>query len=104
MIYIVEIPHQRKPFAWCAEDEEEAIDTISGANSHRDFDEQMACTEFADWIAYNASDLYAQHVFMNAADAIEGLDNISGHGAVDAVLKLRKILIATGGLPDEVIE
>ena len=98
MIYIVEIPHQRKPFAWCAEDEDDFIYKLAIVHRRRSAPSMNA--PLADWIAYNASDLYAQHVFMNAADAIEGLDLIGGHGAVEAVADLRCVLVATGALPD----
>ena len=106
MIYIVEIPHQRKPFAWYAGDEEEAIGIIQDVNKHRDFDDQMACVTFEDWTAYNGRDLYTQHVFMSDAEAVEGLDLIGGHGAVEAILDLRNVLVATGAIQDieEVIE
>ena len=100
MIYIVEIPHQRQPFCWSAHNEADAVvkifRTYIRAGDMPDTD-----APFAEWVEYNGHDLNSQHVFMDAASAIDGLKEISGHGAVEAIAALREELEATGELPVE---
>lgn len=101
MIYIVEIPHQRKPFCWTAHDAADAVEKIIMVNIKMGNTPALAAT-FAKWIEYNGLDLHSQHVFMNAKSAIAGLKEISGQGAVEAIAALRQELEATGELTVEV--
>jgi len=100
MIYIVEIPHQRKPFVWSAHDEADAVSkmwqTYMPTGNMPDAD-----APFAEWVRYNGLDLYSQHVFMDAAAAIDGLKEIGGHGSVRAIAELREELRSNGELPEE---
>jgi hypothetical protein len=100
MIYIVEIPHQHKPFCWTAEDEYNAVEKIIMANIKRDNLPEIAAP-FAEWVRYNGLDLHSQYLFMDAKSAIAGLKEIGGHGAVQAIAALRQELEANGELPEE---
>jgi hypothetical protein len=100
MIYIVEIPHQRKPFCWSAHDEADAVSKMWQTHIKMG-DTPDADAKFIAWIRYNAQDLHSQYVFMDAAAAIDGLKEISGHGAVEAIAALREELAANGELPEE---
>lgn len=98
MIYIVEIPGQGKARCWSALDEKDAIDRMYQAFVRRgDTPEDGS---FADWCEYNGSDLYAQRVYMTAEDAINGLSEISGHGAYAAIDALRERLIRDGEIEE----
>jgi len=99
MIYIVEIPHQRKPFCWTAHDEAEAIAKIYRAGAGSEY-LPVADTPFDEWLQFNERELSAQWVFMNKEEAIDGLKEIGGHGAVEAIAALRQELEATGELPE----
>ena len=88
MIYIVEIPHQRKPFCWSAHDEADAISKMRQAHIKMG-DTPDADAPFEEWIRYNGHDLHSQYVFMDAAAAIAGLKEISGHGSAQAIAALR---------------
>ena len=100
MIYIVEIPHQRQPFCWSAHDEADVIAKIymTGAGSEY---LPVADTPFDEWLQFNERELSAQWVFMDAAAAIDGLKEIGGHGAVEAIAELREELRSNGELPEE---
>ena len=100
MIYIVEIPHQRQPFCWSAHDEADAISKIWQTHIGG---VQIVDTAFAEWMSYNGLDLHSQYVFMDASAAIDGLKEIGGHGAVQAIAALREELRANGELPEEVV-
>ena len=92
MIYIVEIPHQRKPFCWTAHDAADAVEKIIMVNI------KMGNTP-ADMFAQAKDQLEKAHrryIFTDAAAAIDGLKEICGHGAVEAIAALRKELEATG--------
>lgn len=99
MIYIVEIPHQRPPFAWAALDEFAVIGAIEKTNI-RNGDVPEYGASFQDWLDYNATDLSKQYVFMNGADAIDGLEEINGHGSAAAIDALRKLLVEYGELEE----
>jgi hypothetical protein len=96
MIYIVEIPHQRKPFCWSAHDEADAVSKIR-LNGDPPGDD----ASFAEWMRYNGLELHNQYVFMDAAAAIDGLKEIGFFGAVQAIAALREELAANGELPEE---
>ena len=100
MIYIVEIPHQHKPFCWSAHDEHDAISKMWQSAWRMD-NSPTDSTSFSEWVRYNAHNLHSQYMFMDAASAIAGLKEISGHGAVQAIAALRKELEDTGELPEE---
>ena len=100
MIYIVEIPHQHQPFCWTAEDEYNAVEKIIMANIKRDNLPALAAP-FAEWVRYNGLELHSQYVFMDASAAIDGLKEIGGHGAVQAIAALRQELEDTCELPEE---
>ena len=100
MIYIVEIPHQRQPFCWSAHDEGNAIDKIWLSTLLMDSTPEVSAP-FAEWVRYNGLDLYMQYVFKDAASAIDGLKEIGGHGAVQAIAELREELRSNGELPEE---
>lgn len=99
MIYIVEIPHQLPARCWSALSEADAI-----VRCYQSFircgDTPELDASFDDWMAYNGSDLSSQRVYMNAAEAIQGLEEISGHGSGRAVAALRKELIGNGELEE----
>ena len=95
MIYIVEIPHQHKPFCWTAEDEDDAVFAMR-QTSIKIGDTPALDAPFSEWIRYNAQDLHSQYVFMDAKSAIDGLKEIGGHGAVEAVAALREELAVNG--------
>ena len=99
MIYIVEIPHQRQPFCWSAHDEAEAISKMW--HKHIYMPDTPEGARFAEWVRYNGLELHSQYVFMDAASAIDGLTEISGHNAVQAIAALREELRANGELPEE---
>ncbi len=100
MIYIVEIPHQRKPFCWTASGE---ADAVSKWNTHiKMYNTPEDNAPFSEWVEYNGLELHSQYVFMDAAAAIDGLKEICGHGAVEAIAALRQKLEATGELTAEV--
>jgi len=101
MIYIVEIPHQRQPFCWSAHDEAEVIATIYRTGAGSEY-LPVADTPFDEWLQFNERELSAQWVFMDAASAIDGLKEIGGHGAVQAIAALREELRANGELPEEI--
>ena len=101
MIYIVEIPHQYKPFCWTAEDEYNAVEKIIMVNIKRDNLPALAAP-FGEWVKYNGLELHSQYVFMDAKSAVAGLEEIGGHGAVEAKAALREELEATGELTVEV--
>jgi len=100
MIYIVEIPHQHKPFCWSAHDERDAISKMWQSARRKDNLLRYDAL-FAEWIKYNSIDLYSQYVFMDAASAIDGIKEIGGHGAVQAIAALYEELAANGELPEE---
>ena len=100
MIYVVEIPHQRQPFCWSAHDEDDAVSKLWQSHIKMG-DTPEPDAKFISWIRYNAQDLHSQYVFMDASAAIDGLTEISGHGAVQAIAALRHELEATGELPEE---
>jgi len=100
MIYIVEIPHQRKPFCRSAHDEEDAVIMLWQHASEKNNPPKVDAP-FAEWARYNAQDLHSQYVFMDAASAIAGLKEIGGHGAVEAITALREELEDTCELPEE---
>ena len=101
MIYIVEIPHQSKPFCWAARDENDAISKMFQTYIKMG-DTPPPDAPFSEWMRYNGLDLYRQYVFMDAKSAIDGLKEIGGHGSVEAIAALRQKLEATGELPAEV--
>lgn len=96
MIYVVEIPHQRRPSCWSAANEKDFIGRIAeGAIRSGPFIET-----FSDAEEYLGSDLHTHRVYLSAAEAIEGLQTLSGHGSGAAIAALRKELIAQGDLAD----
>jgi hypothetical protein len=101
MIYIVEIPHQYQPFCWSAHDEADAVSKMWQSTYKMD-DTPALAAPFAEWVRYNGLDLHSQYVFMDDRSAIDGLKEISGHGAVQAIAALREELKATGELPEDV--
>jgi len=101
MIYIVEIPHQHKPFCWSAHDEADAVSKMWQTHIKMG-DTPDADAPLSEWVKYNSIDLHSQYVFMDAASAIAGLKEISGQGAVEAIAALRQELEATGELTVEV--
>ena len=100
MIYIVEIPHQRQPFCWSAHDEADAISKMWQSTYKMD-DTPALAAPFAEWVRYNGLELHSQYVFMDAASAIDGLKEIGGHGAAQAIAELREELRSNGELPEE---
>lgn len=100
MIYIVEIPHQHQPFCWSAIDEADAVSKMWQTHVKM-CDTPDADAQFAEWVRYNGLELYNQYVFTDAASAIDGLQKIGGHGAVQAITALRDELKANGELPEE---
>ena len=101
MIYIVEIPHQRQPFCWSAHDENDTVSKMWQSTWRMD-NSPTEDASFADWVRYNSLNLYSQYVFMDARSAIAGLEEIDGHGAVEAIAALREELAANGELPEKV--
>ena len=100
MIYIVEIPHQSRPSCWSATDEADAISKMFQTFiRHGDTPEMDA--SFDEWCDYNRSDLSSQRVYMTAAEAIQGLAEISGHGAFAAIDALRRQLIDDGEITED---
>ncbi len=100
MIYIVEIPHQSRPSCWSATDEDDAISKMFQTFiRHGDTPEMDA--SFDEWCDYNRSDLSSQRVYMNAEEAIAGLDEISGHGSIQAICALREELLSNGDLAEK---
>ena len=99
-IYILEIPHQRAASCWTATDEADAISKIFQTFVRYDDMPGMAAS-FDDWCDYNGSDLSSQRVYMTAAEAIQGLEEISGHGALAAIDALRRQLIDDGEITEE---
>lgn len=100
MIYIVEIPHQSRPSCWSAADEADAISKMFQTFIRRGDTPEMDAS-FDEWCDYNGSDLSSQRVYMSAAEATQGLDEISGHGAFAAIDALRRQLIDDGELAEE---
>jgi len=100
MIYIVEIPHQSRPFCWTAHDEADAISKMRPAHIKMG-DTPDADAPFEEWVRYNGLDLHSQYVFMDAVAAIDGLKEIGGHGSVRAIAALHDELKANGELPEE---
>ena len=100
MIYMVEIPHQRQPFCWSAHDEAEVIAKIYMAGAGSEY-LPVADTPFDEWLQFNERELSAQWVFEDAASAIDGLKEIGGHNAVEAIAALRQELEDTCELPEE---
>ena len=101
MIYIVEIPHQRKPFCWSAHDEADAVSKMWKRHIFM-CDTPDADAPFSEWVRYNGHDLYSQYVFMDATAAIDGIEEIDGYNGWEAIAALRQELEATGELPEEV--
>ena len=99
MIYIVEIPHQSKPFCWTAHDEADAVSKMWQTHIKMG-DTPDADAKFIAWIRYNAQDLHSQYVFPNAASAIAGLKEIGGHGSAQAIAALRDELWVNSELPE----
>lgn len=100
MIYIVEIPHQSRPSCWSATDEADAISKMFQTFIRRG-DTPETDASFEEWCEYNGSDLSSQRVYMTAAEAIQGLEEISGHGSVGAIDALRRQLIDDGEIVEE---
>ena len=97
MIYIVEIPHQMPAHCWAAANEEDAVSRIFNTFI-RSGDTPETDAPFSEWMDYNGSDLHSQHVYLTAAEAVAGLDGISGHQSGKATEALRKALLDAGDL------
>ena len=84
-IYAVEIPHQRKPIAWVADDEADFIVKVAAVDQ-----ELPIAATFEDAVAATRRDLSSLHVFRSADDAARGyLKGWDGHqsaAAMDALL------------------
>lgn len=86
MIITVEIPHQRQPIAWVADNDIDFIVKVATDNMPEDIDFEGAI----DW---NASDLQSQHVFRSIDDAARAsVDGFTGHQGEAATNRLRDIV------------
>ena len=86
MIITVEIPHQRQPIAWVADNDIDFIVKVATDNMPEDIDFEGAI----DW---NASDLQSQHVFRSIDDAARAsVDGFTGHQGEAATNRLREIV------------
>ena len=92
MIYIVEIPHQRRPFCWAARSEKDFINCVAQGS----IQSGIIPETFAEAEEYLGHDLSSHRIYMSAAEAIEGLESISGHGSAAAIDALRQRLIDEG--------
>lgn len=91
-IFVVEIPHQRAPTVWVANDESDFIARVAADNQRAG--DTPDTNDFADWVEYLASDLSACHVFAGIDDAADGLADITGHGSsVAQTLLLDRLLL-----------
>lgn len=85
MIYILEIPHQRRPACWSRDTHAEIVDAINAVaeRTGERFDDFGAAL---DWLA---SDLYALRVYEGDAEAVAALGEYQGHQseAAEAVLR-----------------
>ena len=84
-IYAVEIPHQRKPICWVADDEADFIVKVAAVDQELPIE-----ATFEDAVAATRRDLSSLHVFRSADDAARGyLKGWDGHqsaAAMDALL------------------
>lgn len=86
MIITVEIPHQREPICWVADDEIDFIVKVATDNMPDDIDFDGA----VDW---NASDLSGQHVYRSIDDAARAsVDGFTGHQGEAATNRLREVV------------
>jgi len=86
MIVTVEIPHQRKPIAWVADNDIDFIVKVATDNMPDDIDLEGA-------IEWNASDLQSQHVFRSIDDAARAsVAGFTGHQGEAATEQLRQVV------------
>ena len=84
MIVTVEIPHQRQPIAWVADNEADFIVKVATNEMPEDIN-------FADAVEWNAKDLSIQHVYRSMDDAARAsLDGFAGHQGEAATKALRR--------------
>lgn len=95
MIYIVEIPHQRKPFVWSALSENDFVSFVQNTHADTFIDNyDLACEVIA-------SDLSDCRIYENTKEAIDACRNKklwSGHGGYIARLALAKEIANNKGL------
>jgi len=93
MVYIVVVPFQSEPFCWVTKDE---ADTIEYMEMHYFCfsKEEPPKWSFDEWVAYEGRGVSEQHVFLTDADAVKGIDSITGYRAEEARQALRNQLAA----------
>jgi len=80
MIYVIEIPHQRKPFCWTAVNKDDLLNKL--LQEHCAADESPEDTSDLDaWIDFNGHDLSCQYIFWTDEEAREAYDSgyMRGH-------------------------
>ncbi len=99
MIYIVEIPHQKPPRCWAVATAEQLINAIAESNPR--CGELPEGNSVDEWLYFNGRDLSNQYVFWTDEEAINGLNEMSGHGSAEAHDALKATLIRLGVITDE---
>lgn len=101
MIYVVEIPHQRKSTAWACTDQAQFMSIVLAANARNG--EVCDLEEFEEFVEFNGHDLYSQRVYMSGQQAAQALESndFAGHNCFGAEYKLRKLLIRDGFIAEQ---
>jgi hypothetical protein len=111
MIYIVEIPHQRKATAWSASSEEDFISRVLASHEQSRSDsplpdlaegEEYRNPIFEECETWLGHDLHALHIFKSEEEAREFLQHpgFTGHQAITATAALEREL----GIDQEEVE